>query len=202
LLLRRGSVARALGVSRSVVGFTGAMKRLGDLALVAFGLLVLAPVMVCIGLLIKLEDGGPVIFRQARIGLNGKLFPMLKFRTVVVDPKDRNMAPRVTRFGQFLRALSLDELPQLFNVLTGSMSLVGPRAQLMRESAPDATEEVSVRPGLTGLWQISEHSNEDAGRLDLEYAKRWSLWLDPTPRFGSNPTPATSQNRPLTRRNI
>jgi lipopolysaccharide/colanic/teichoic acid biosynthesis glycosyltransferase len=85
---------------------------------------------------------------------------------------------RITRLGLFLRVFSLDELPKLFNVVRGSMSLVGPRPRLMSESAPEATEKVSVKPGLTGLWQVSGYSDEDANRLDREYAKRWSLWLD------------------------
>jgi lipopolysaccharide/colanic/teichoic acid biosynthesis glycosyltransferase len=198
LLHRRGSVARALGVHRTVVGFSGALKRLGDIVVASVGLLIIGPVMLYIAAVVKLQDGGPVIFRQTRIGRDGKPFAVLKFRSMVVDAEMRKAVqvaytawsegeegvgsfslrfdPLVTRFGQFLRNFSLDKLPQLFNVLAGSMSLVGPRP---RELAPDATEKVPVKPGLTGLWQTSGRSNgEDASQLDSEYAKRWSLWLD------------------------
>jgi lipopolysaccharide/colanic/teichoic acid biosynthesis glycosyltransferase len=195
LLLRRGSLARALGASRSVVGFTGALKRLGDIVLAAVGLLILFPLMLGLAMLVKLEDGGPPIFRQTRIGLDGKPFTMLKFRTTVKNAEAIRTEVRelseshgvllevpehylISSSGKLLRDFSLDELPNLFNVLRGSMSLVGPRPHLMNESAPDANEKVSVKPGLTGAWQISGRSNEDARRLDLEYAKRWSLWLD------------------------
>ena len=139
-----------------------------------------------------------MIFRQARIGRDGEPFTMLKFRSMVVDAEDRKLElmahnegkgglfklshdPRVTRFGRFLRDFSLDELPQLFNVLAGSMSLVGPRPHLASELAlmpSEASRRSLVTPGLTGLWQVSGRSDlegDDAIRLDLRYVENWSL---------------------------
>jgi lipopolysaccharide/colanic/teichoic acid biosynthesis glycosyltransferase len=162
---------------------------------------IISPVMLIIATVIKLQDGGPVIFRQARIGREGKPFTMLKFRSMVVDAEARKLElmvhnegkgglfklsrdPRVTRFGHFLRSFSLDELPQLFNVLGGSMSLVGPRPHLASELAQmpsEASRRSLVTPGLTGLWQVSGRSDlegEDAIRLDLRYVENWSLSLD------------------------
>ncbi len=152
-------------------------------------------------MLIKLEDGGPVLFRQRRVGLHGREFEILKFRTMVVDAEARLAAlrqsnervgplfkmdhdPRITRIGRLLRATSLDELPQLFNVLNGSMSLVGPRPALPREVAefPVALNaRHQVRPGITGLWQVEARDNpafEAYLRLDLFYVENWSLALD------------------------
>ena len=144
-------------------------------------------------------DGGPAFYRQERVGLGGRRFHMLKFRSMCVDAdrmvdnltndqdsvlfKMRN-DPRVTRVGAFLRKYSLDELPQLFNVLTGSMSLVGPRPPLPREVAqygPAAQRRLLVRPGITGLWQVSGRSDlswEETVRLDLRYVENWSPALD------------------------
>ena len=139
-----------------------------------------------------------MIFRQARIGREGEPFTMLKFRSMVVDAEERKLElmsfnegkgglfklsrdPRVTPFGQFLRSFSLDELPQLFNVLAGSMSLVGPRPHLAAELAQmpsEASRRSLVTPGLTGLWQVSGRSDlegDDAVRLDLRYVENWSL---------------------------
>jgi lipopolysaccharide/colanic/teichoic acid biosynthesis glycosyltransferase len=150
---------------------------------------------------IKLQDGGPVVFRQARIGRGGEPFTMFKFRSMVVDAEERKLElmadnegkgglfklsrdPRVTRLGQLLRAYSLDELPQLFNVLAGSMSLVGPRPHLASELAlmpSEASRRSLVTPGLTGLWQVSGRSDlegDEAIRLDLRYVENWSLTLD------------------------
>jgi exopolysaccharide biosynthesis polyprenyl glycosylphosphotransferase len=184
--------------------FTGwryVVKRVSDLVLTSVGLLIISPLMFAIAAVIKLQDGGPVIFRQARIGRAGKPFTMLKFRSMVVDADERklelmannegkgglfklNHDPRVTRFGRFLRKYSLDELPQLFNVLAGSMSLVGPRPHLASELAQmpsEASRRSLVTPGLTGLWQVSGRSDlegEDAIRLDLRYVENWSLGLD------------------------
>jgi exopolysaccharide biosynthesis polyprenyl glycosylphosphotransferase len=168
-------------------------------ALVA--LVLLAPVMVTIALLVKLSSPGPVFYRQERIGLNGQSFTMLKFRSMVVDA-DRKLDdlrgdnisdgllfkmrsdPRVTPVGRILRRLSLDELPQLLNVLRGTMSLVGPRPPLPSEVARydrSVSRRLLVRPGLTGLWQISGRSDlswEESVRLDLRYVENWSLALD------------------------
>jgi exopolysaccharide biosynthesis polyprenyl glycosylphosphotransferase len=182
-------------------GWRRLVKRVTDLILTSVGLLIISPVMLGIALGIKLHDGGPVIFRQSRIGRDGKPFTMLKFRSMVVDAEERKLQlmslneakgglfklshdPRVTRFGQFLRNFSLDELPQLFNVLAGSMSLVGPRPHLTSELAQmpsEASRRSLVTPGLTGLWQVSGRSDlegEDAIRLDLRYVENWSLSLD------------------------
>ena len=163
--------------------------------------MVIAPVLGVIALAIKVSDGGPVIFRQTRIGRGGEPFTVLKFRSMVVDAEARKAGlmglnegkgalfkmtrdPRVTRVGQFLRDFSLDELPQLFNVLAGSMSLVGPRPHLAAEIAAmpsQASRRSLVTPGLTGLWQVSGRSEleaEDSIRLDLRYVENWSFTLD------------------------
>jgi exopolysaccharide biosynthesis polyprenyl glycosylphosphotransferase len=176
-------------------------KRATDVALTIVGLVVLSPLMAAIAVAIKLEDGGPVIFRQTRIGRNGTPFTMFKFRSMVVDAEARWQSlvhsneghgalfklahdPRVTALGHFLREFSLDELPQLFNVLRGNMSLVGPRPHLEHEIAAmhtDAVRRSLVTPGLTGLWQISGRSDlsgEDSLRLDLRYVENWSFTLD------------------------
>ena len=163
-------------------------------------MLVIAPVMVTVAVAVKL-DGGPVLFRQTRVGRYGHEFSMLKFRSMVVDAEQRlgelgevnegagplfkmRRDPRVTRVGSFLRRYSLDELPQMFNVLGGTMSLVGPRPPLPVEAATygrDAPRKLMVRPGLTGLWQVSGRSElswEQSVRLDLRYVENWSLALD------------------------
>jgi exopolysaccharide biosynthesis polyprenyl glycosylphosphotransferase len=177
------------------------LKRVGDVILTSFGLIIVAPVMLGIAALIKVQDGGPVIFRQTRVGRGGELFTMLKFRSMVIDAEARKEDllplneghgalfklqhdPRITRFGRFLRTFSLDELPQLFNVLRGSMSLVGPRPHLAHEVAQmpsEANRRSLVAPGVTGLWQVSGRSDleeDDAIRLDLRYVENWSLTYD------------------------
>jgi exopolysaccharide biosynthesis polyprenyl glycosylphosphotransferase len=182
-------------------GWRWVVKRVSDIVLTLIGLLTISPVLLGIAVGIKLQDGGPVIFRQARIGRDGKSFTMLKFRSMVPDAEVRksdlvayNEAagalfkmqhdPRITPFGRFLREFSLDELPQLFNVLAGSMSLVGPRPHLDSELAlmpSEASRRSLVTPGLTGLWQVSGRSDlgdDDAIRLDLRYVENWSLTLD------------------------
>ena len=173
-----------------------AMDLLGAVLL----LLVLAPLLLVIYVAVR-ADGGPALFRQTRIGRDGKPFRMLKFRTMVVGAErlqeslsGRNEGhgplfkikndPRVTAVGGWLRRYSLDELPQLFNVLLGSMSLVGPRPPLPSEVAcyaRDAQRKLLVKPGLTGLWQISGRSDlswEESLRLDLRYVENWTLALD------------------------
>lgn len=173
-----------------------AMDALGAAAL----LLVLLPALLLIYFLVR-SDGGPGLFRQTRIGRNGQPFRMLKFRTMVVgadllleslSPLNEahgplfklHRDPRVTSVGRLLRRYSLDELPQLVNVLLGAMSLVGPRPPLPREVecyARDARRKLLVKPGLTGLWQISGRSDlswEESLRLDLRYVENWSLALD------------------------
>jgi exopolysaccharide biosynthesis polyprenyl glycosylphosphotransferase len=182
-------------------GWRRICKRGTDIVLTIVGLIVISPLLALIAAAIKLQDGGPVIFRQTRIGRNGEPFTMFKFRSMVADAEARwtglidfneghgalfklGHDPRVTRVGHFLRGFSLDELPQLFNVLRGNMSLVGPRPHLEHEIAAmhsDAVRRSLVTPGLTGLWQISGRSDlsgEDSLRLDLRYVENWSLTLD------------------------
>ena len=172
-----------------------------DRVVAGVALVVLAPVLALIAAAVAFTSPGPVLFRQERVGLNGKPFTMLKFRSMVVDA-DRQLEqlrkdnisdgllfkmrtdPRVTPVGRLLRRLSLDELPQLLNVLGGSMSLVGPRPPLPDEVArydTSVSRRLLVKPGLTGLWQISGRSDlswEESVRLDLRYVENWSLALD------------------------
>ena len=167
------------------------MKRLTDCLLALVTGVLLSPVLVLAALAIVLEDGRPVLFRQARVGLQGRVFGMFKFRSMV-----RNAAslgghataegdPRITRVGRFLRRTSIDELPQLLNVLNGDMSLVGPRpdvpAQQSLYEPADWAQRCSVRPGITGLAQArlrSAASLQQRLELDLEYSRQVSLWLD------------------------
>ncbi|MFN8076769.1 MAG: sugar transferase [Kineosporiaceae bacterium] len=177
------------------------MKTIFDRVLGSLLLLVALPVMAVLALAIKLDDRGPVLFRQTRIGIGGERFTMLKFRSMCVDAEARLAAlraqsegnevlfkmrndPRITRIGAILRKLSLDELPQLINVIRGDMSLVGPRPPLPEEVAvygEDALRRLRVLPGLTGLWQVSGRSDlswEESLRLDLRYVDNWSIALD------------------------
>jgi exopolysaccharide biosynthesis polyprenyl glycosylphosphotransferase len=177
-------------------------KNLMDRVLAAVGLAVLLPVLVTIAIAIKLSDRGPVFFRQSRVGREGETFRVWKFRTMYVDAEERLAAltdqnesdgllfkikndPRITPFGRFLRASSLDELPQLINVLLGEMSLVGPRPLPAEDGdfLGDVRRRLLVRPGITGLWQVSGRSDlswDDAVRLDLYYVDNWSLTFDLT----------------------
>ncbi|MBD1541866.1 sugar transferase [Arthrobacter sp. IA7] len=173
-------------------------KRLFDVVISGFLLLAASPVMAVVAVLVKLDSKGPVLFVQERVGIEGKPFGMLKFRSMVVDAEERlaelthrnegngvlfklKNDPRVTRIGGVLRKYSLDELPQLFNIFAGSMSLVGPRPPLPREVEAyehDVRRRLLVKPGLTGLWQVSGRSNlswQDSVRLDLYYVENWSL---------------------------
>lgn len=182
------------------------IKRLVDLAGALVGLMLLSPVLLAIALLIRLDSPGPVLFRQLRHGYRGRRFWVLKFRTMVVDAEQRlgelekknesaggvlfklRDDPRVTPLGRFLRRSSLDELPQLINVVRGEMSLVGPRPLQHRDSEklteldPDAYQRrLEVMPGLTGPWQVGGRSEVDYSRmieLDLDYVKNWSLTRD------------------------
>jgi exopolysaccharide biosynthesis polyprenyl glycosylphosphotransferase len=165
------------------------------------GVVISIPFTLAAAAAIKIEDGGPIFFRQTRAGRNGKPFRMLKFRTMVTNAEalkkqlmDQNEMngptfkmkkdPRITRIGAFLRKTSIDELPQFFNVLKGDMSLVGPRPPLPAEVAQyDCWQrrKLSVKPGITCLWQINGRNDidfEDWMKLDLEYIDNWSLWLD------------------------
>jgi exopolysaccharide biosynthesis polyprenyl glycosylphosphotransferase len=178
------------------------IKRGLDMAIASIGLVLLTPILGLIALAIRLDAPGPVIFAQERFGFNKRRFRMFKFRTMITDAEalqaaleDKNEAagpvfkikddPRVTRVGKFLRKTSLDELPQLWNVLRGDMSLVGPRPLPLRDvhrfSESWLMRRFSVRPGVTGLWQVSGRSDLTFARwvaLDLQYIDRWSLGLD------------------------
>ena len=176
-------------------------KRALDVACSGLILLLTAPLLLLIALLVKLQDRGPVLFKQTRVGTNGQLFKLYKFRTMVVDAEARLAAlaaqndrmgplfkmakdPRVTRVGRFLRASSLDELPQLLNVLRGDMSLVGPRPALPAEVDKfddELRDRTRVKPGITGLWQVEARDNPSFAayrRLDLYYVENWSVSLD------------------------
>lgn len=184
-------------------GARRSLKRVLDAVAAAIGLVLLLPVFAVIAAMIKAQDGGPVFFRQTRVGQNGTRFQIVKFRTMDVRAEAMKAAlsaqnegagplfklkhdPRVTPIGRVLRRFSLDELPQLWNVLVGNMSLVGPRPAL-----PDETNEYGrhedrrllVRPGITGLWQVSGRSDlswEKGVDLDLNYVENWTLFRDLT----------------------
>jgi exopolysaccharide biosynthesis polyprenyl glycosylphosphotransferase len=177
------------------------VKRAFDCIGAVFGLIVLSPIFLVIALLIRKDSPGPVFFQQERIGRKGIPFKMHKFRSMVVDAEDRladlqaanegngvlfkmKTDPRITKIGAFIRRYSIDELPQLWNVLTGTMSMVGPRPPL--QSEVETYEEyvlrrLKVKPGVTGLWQVSGRSDlswDDSVRLDLYYVENWSLTQD------------------------
>jgi exopolysaccharide biosynthesis polyprenyl glycosylphosphotransferase len=186
---------QSLGASRG-------LKRAFDLVGSTFGLLVFAPVMLAVAVAVKLHDGGPIHFRQTRVGRDGDLFECLKFRSMVVDAEAQlsglthlnqdpesvlfkvQRDPRITPVGRFIRRYSIDELPQLVNVFAGEMSLVGPRPALpaeVRRYSPDVQRRLHVRPGMTGLWQVSGRSDlswDDTVRLDLYYVDNWSIVQD------------------------
>ncbi len=176
-------------------------KKIIDFSLSAVALVILSPLLLIVAILIKLESKGPVIFSQKRVGLNGKEFKMYKFRSMVVSAeelkeklaKQNEMSgpmfkmkddPRVTKIGKFIRKTSIDELPQLINILKGDMSLVGPRPSLPKEVAefePWMLERLNVKPGLTCYWQVSGRNNIDFiewMKLDLKYVKDRSFLLD------------------------
>lgn len=164
------------------------LKRIFDVVASGIGLLVLSPVILVVALLIHRKLGSPVFFRQTRPGLKGKPFEMVKFRTMLdATDKQGNLLPddqRMTPFGSFLRSSSLDELPELWNVLKGDMSLVGPRPLLMEYLPLYSSEQYrrhEVRPGVTGWAQVNGRnaiSWEDKFRLDVWYVDHRSLWLD------------------------
>ncbi|MBG6067603.1 exopolysaccharide biosynthesis polyprenyl glycosylphosphotransferase [Micromonospora ureilytica] len=184
----------------TISGLSLLAKSVLDRATALVGLVLLSPVLLAIALAIKFNDPGPVMFRQTRIGHEGRAFKVWKFRTMYTDAEQRLAAlqhrnesdgllfkmkddPRVTPIGRHLRALSLDELPQLINVLRGQMSLVGPRPLPTEDDdyRGDVRRRLLVRPGITGLWQISGRSDltwDDAVRLDLHYVDNWSLVYD------------------------
>jgi exopolysaccharide biosynthesis polyprenyl glycosylphosphotransferase len=182
-------------------GMRRMVKGLIDRIAAAFGLLLLAPLFVALAVMIKSDSHGSVFFKQTRVGRGGKTFRMIKFRSMYADAESRLSEvlaqnesdgplfkmkddPRVTRAGRILRRTSLDEIPQLINVLFGSMSLVGPRPPLPSEVAvygDDVRRRLLVKPGVTGLWQVSGRSDlswDESVRLDLRYVENWSLATD------------------------
>jgi exopolysaccharide biosynthesis polyprenyl glycosylphosphotransferase len=185
-----------------LAGASWLVKNVMDRLFAALGLLIAAPVFLLIALSIRLSDKGPIFFRQRRAGREGEIFSVWKFRTMYVDAEERQATlgahnegdgmlfkirkdPRVFGVGKWLRASSLDELPQLINVLVGDMSLVGPRPLPAEDGdfLGDVRRRLLVRPGMTGLWQVSGRSDlswDDAVRLDLYYVDNWSLAFDLT----------------------
>ncbi len=177
------------------------LKRVVDIVGAAFCMVVLSPLAALLAIAIRLDSPGPILFRQERVGLHGRPIMVLKFRSMCNDAEERlpdlldhnevnghafKLAddPRITRLGRFLRRSSLDELPQLWNVLRGQMSLVGPRPPLPSEVAKYDTwhrRRLSMKPGMTGLWQVGARHNPEFDQWveqDLEYIDSWSLWLD------------------------
>ncbi|HEV8298923.1 MAG TPA: sugar transferase, partial [Acidimicrobiales bacterium] len=184
-------------------GWRSLAKRCFDVAIASFLLVISAPILFVAAIAIKLDSPGPVIFKQERVGRDGRRFKVFKLRTMVIDAEMRleeiahlneadgplfkvKFDPRVTRVGRFLRKTSFDELPQLINVMRDEMSMVGPRPALPREVNawdPELQSRLRVRPGITGMWQVSgrsESSFEDYQRLDLYYVDNWSLVTDLT----------------------
>ena len=177
------------------------VKDMFDLVFSSFVVIVLFPLFAIIALLIKVNDGGPVFFKQERIGLNGRRFICYKFRSMVVDAEamleglqDKNESdgptfkikkdPRITKIGCILRKTSLDELPQFLNVIKGDMSVVGPRPPLLKEVKlyeRCQLRRLSMKPGITCIWQVkgrNKVSFEEWMQMDLEYIDKWSLWED------------------------
>jgi len=187
---------------KSVIFLAHGIKRLFDILISALAILLASPLFFVTALLIKLEDGGPVFFKQTRVGYRGKLFTLWKFRSMVINADEAKKSlqaqnemsggilfkmkndPRVSRIGKFIRRFSIDELPQLWNVLLGNMALVGPRPSLpieVAEYSPEDRQRLLVKPGITCLWQVSGRSQIDfAGqvKLDLAYIRSSSLWTD------------------------
>lgn len=196
---------QTIGLERDRILFFPIAKRALDIVGAGLGLVVLAPFFLIVAMMVR-ADGGPAFFAHQRVGRGGKLFGCLKFRSMVIDSQARledllandpaaraewdatrklKNDPRITRIGRFLRSTSLDELPQLINVLRGEMSLVGPRpvqeAEIDRYYGASAAHYMVVRPGITGLWQVSgrsETSYESRVALDVAYVSRPSLLAD------------------------
>ena len=181
--------------------FYEAIKRLIDIICSFVGILVLSPLFIIIAIIVKFTSKGPIFFSQKRVGRNGKEFDMYKFRSMVVNAEElkeklaaqNEMSgpmfkmkddPRVTKVGKFIRKTSIDELPQLWNVLKGNMSLVGPRPSLPKEVAQFEDwmyKRLEVKPGLTCYWQVSGRNNidfEDWMKLDIRYVEERNLWID------------------------
>ena len=197
-------------------GWRALAKRWFDVAVASLGLVVMAPLLLAIAVLVKLTSDGPVLFKQERVGRRGRRFRVYKFRTMVqnaeqllVDLREQNEAdgplfklkedPRITPLGRVLRKLSLDELPQLLNVVKGEMSLVGPRPALPSEVTqwgPELFERLRVQPGITGMWQVNGRSNSsftEYQRWDLYYVDNWSIWRDLAILFKTVPVVLSSK---------
>ena len=210
-VLEGGLIGSVLGVEPFEHDYTrarrSAIKRAIDLVFSSLLLLFIAPFLLVIAVIIKLGDGGSVLFTQERPGVGGRLFRCYKFRTMAMDAEDRlndllqndpqaaedwrlykklKRDPRITPIGRFLRKTSIDEIPQLFNILKGEMSIIGPRPITKREipeygTPADFAIYGAVRPGVLGLWQVSGRSDTDYDRriqLDARYARDWSIWMD------------------------
>ncbi len=177
-----------------------AVKRLGDVLLASVGLFALSPLMFVVAVAITLDSRGPIIFRQQRVGLRGRTFWLYKFRSMTIDA-ERNgpvsTSAHVTGVGRLLRFSSLDELPQLLNVLTGDMSLVGPRPLLPGTIRASEARRHDMRPGCTGMPVVSGRQAidwDERTRLDLWYVDNWSLWLDVTIMLKTVPVVLSRRN--------
>jgi len=191
-----------MAVWKSVILFSYGLKRVLDLVISGTALVCGSPIFLVTAALIKLEDGGPVFFRQQRVGYRGKLFGMYKFRSMVTNAEEVKKRleaenemkggvifkmkndPRITRIGRFIRKYSIDELPQFWNVFCGDMSVVGPRPPLSREVAeysPEDRQRLLAKPGITCLWQVSGRSDIDFRgqvKLDIDYIRSTSVFTD------------------------
>ena len=183
--------------------FNLALKRFLDFFCSGLGLIIISPIILIIAVLVKLTSNGPVFFLQERLGMNGKVFKIIKFRTMIVNAEHIGTGvvelgksdSRITKIGHFLRATSMDELPQLVNVLKGDMALVGPRPPVTYhpyngyDNYPEwAKKRFTMRPGMTGLVQISTRSKsswDDRMKIDLEYIEKFSVWFDIKILFGT-----------------
>ena len=178
------------------------IKRLTDIAGGAVGCVITLILYCILGIAIKLDSPGPILFSQERVGKNGRIFKIYKFRSMYIDAEERKKAlmkdnemdglmfkmkddPRITKVGKFIRKTSLDEFPQFFNVLKGEMSLVGtrpPTVSEFKEYSDHHKRRLAMKPGITGMWQVSGRSEiksfEDVVKLDCKYIDNWSIWLD------------------------
>lgn len=196
-----GYIVEQRGLFKNVTGIYSVSKRLFDMLAAVIGICLLSPILLIVALIIKFDSKGPVIFKQKRLGFKGQEFNMYKFRSMVPNAEQRfkevedlnevsgfmfkiKQDPRVTKVGRIIRKTSLDELPQLFNVFKGDMSLVGPRPPIGREVQKYHlwhNLRLSVRPGITGLWQVSGRNDlgfEDMCRLDLKYIRERGFLYD------------------------
>ena len=176
-------------------------KRVTDIFLSAIGLILLSPILLIVAIAIRIDSKGPIIFKQDRVGKDGKIFSMYKFRSMIVNAEELKAKletknemsgpmfkmkndPRITKVGRFIRKTSIDELPQLINVIKGDMSLVGPRPSLPKEVeqfSPWMLERLKVKPGITCYWQVLGRNNiafEEWMKLDVKYVHEMNYWLD------------------------